>query len=114
MQFSPLQLLLIQKKVKELGYKDASEKSGLALSLIFYIVSNKDRCYAEDTINKIALLLDMKPYFFRYLEEFDAKAFSRNPQQEMAKLVDTFEKSYQLVYETIKPTTRRRLRRSGS
>jgi len=106
MQFSPLQLLLIQKKVKELGYKGASEKSGLALSHISYIARNINRSYEEDTINKLAALLDMKPYFFRYLEEFDAKAFSRNPQQEMAKLVDTFEKSYQLVYEAIKPTTR--------
>lgn len=105
MQFSPLQLLLIQKKVSELGYKGASQKSGLALSHLSYITRNIDRAYEEDTINKLASLLDMKPYFFRYLQEFDAKAFLRNPQQEMAKLVDTFEKSYQLVYETIKPTT---------
>lgn len=63
MQFSPLQLLLFQKKIKELGYRKASEKCGIPVSLISYIRRNADRSYEEDTINKIAFLLDMKPYF---------------------------------------------------
>jgi hypothetical protein len=112
MQFSPLQLLLFQKKIKELGYRKASEKCGIPVSLISYIRRNADRSYEEDTINKIAFLLDMKPYFFRYLEDIDMQSFSNNPQQEIRKLVDTFEKSYQLVYEAVKPTTRPRLRRT--